>query len=132
MDAEKRRLEQEGLKDQRAKTKELERKLADLLSEFEYQAREAVAAVQDRAAQQKLSKDAERRISKLRREFKDSFNSTVVAHTSGADAGDENAQPHMVKHVSVGDTRETQIAGQRPRSFSASSTTTISRCRWDC
>ena len=31
--------------------------------------------------------DAERRIAKLRREFREEFNQTVVAHTTGADAG---------------------------------------------
>ena len=44
-------------------------------------------AVQERAAALKLSKDAERRIAKLRREFKDQFDTTVVAHSTGADAG---------------------------------------------
>jgi hypothetical protein len=36
-------------------------------------------------------KDAERRISKLRREFREQFDSTVVAHASGADQGDPHA-----------------------------------------
>ncbi|MEO8727510.1 MAG: endonuclease MutS2 [Acidobacteriaceae bacterium] len=112
VDAEKKRLELEGLKEQRQRTKELERKLGDLLHEFEYQAREAVNAVQERAAQQKLSKDAERRISKLRREFSESFNSTVVAHTTGADKNDEHAQPHIVKHVSVGDSVKLKSLGK--------------------
>ena len=49
--------------------------------------------MQDRAAAQKLSKDAERRIAKLRREFREQFDSTVVAHTTGADRGDPDAQP---------------------------------------
>jgi DNA mismatch repair protein MutS2 len=62
-----------------------------------------VNAVQDRAQAQKLSKDAERRIAKMRREFREQFDSTVVAHTTGADNGDPNAQQHIVKHVSVGD-----------------------------
>ena len=72
---------------------EMEKKLDALLRDFEYHAREAVNAVQDRAAAQKLSKDAERRIAKLRREFREQFDSTVVAHTTGADQGDPNAQP---------------------------------------
>ena len=65
--------------------------------------RETVRAIEDRAAQQKLSKEAERRILRLRREFQESFNQTVVAHRSGADQGDANAQPHVVKHVAAGD-----------------------------
>jgi len=65
--------------------------------------RENVRAVQDRAAQQKLTKEAERRINRLRREFQESFNQTVVAHRSGADQGDASAQPHLLKHIAVGD-----------------------------
>ena len=50
------------MKEQRQQVREMEKKLERLLSDFEYQAREAVNAVQERAAAQKLSKDAERRI----------------------------------------------------------------------
>jgi DNA mismatch repair protein MutS2 len=98
------RLAAEGRREQHDKVRALEGKLDSLLKDFEFHAREAVAAVQDRAAALKLSKDAERRIAKLRREFKEQFNQTVVAHTTGADRGDEAAQPHVVKRVSVGDT----------------------------
>ena len=60
-------------------------------------------AIEDRAAQQKLSKEAERRITRLRREFQESFNQTVVAHRTGADQGDANAQPHILRHIAAGD-----------------------------
>jgi DNA mismatch repair protein MutS2 len=100
---EKSRLELEGLREQRDKIRELERKLESVLRDFEYHAREAVSAIQDKAAAQKLSKDAERRVAKLRREFREQFDSTVVAHTSGADRDDPNAQPQVVKYVSQGD-----------------------------
>src|SRR5208283_2093972 len=73
------------------------------LKDFEFQMRETVKAIEDRAGQQKLSKEAERRIQRLRREFQESFNQTVVAQRTGADQGDLNAQPHIVKHVSAGD-----------------------------
>jgi DNA mismatch repair protein MutS2 len=96
-------LEIEGRKEQREKLRELEKKVDSLLHEFEYRVREAVNAVQDRAQAQKLSKDAERRIAKMRREFREQFDSTVVAHSTGADKGDPNAQQHIVKKVSVGD-----------------------------
>jgi len=109
---EKSRLEFEGLKDQRQQVRELEKKLENLLREFEYQAREAVNAVQDRAAAQKISKDAERRITRLRREFKEQFDSTVVAHRTGADRGDPNARPGEVKHVSEGDTVRLKSLGR--------------------
>jgi DNA mismatch repair protein MutS2 len=65
--------------------------------------RETVRAIEDRVGQQKLSKEAERRILRLRREFQESFNQTVVAHRTGADVGDANAQPHVLKHIAVGD-----------------------------
>src|SRR6202451_3105537 len=100
VEREKARLAAEGKKEQQAKIKEMEKKLESLLRDFEYHARESISAVQDRAAAQKLSKDAERRISKLRREFREQFDSTIVAHTSGADQGDPHAQPRLVKHVS--------------------------------
>ncbi len=67
--------------EQQAKVREMEKKLESVLRDFEYHAREAVSAVQERAAAQKLSKDAERRIAKLRREFREQFDSTVVAHS---------------------------------------------------
>src|SRR6266852_2834959 len=57
---EKSRLELEGLREQREKIREMERKLDSVLRDSEYHAREAVSAIQDKAAAQKLSKDAER------------------------------------------------------------------------
>jgi DNA mismatch repair protein MutS2 len=93
----------------------MEKKLETLLRDFEYHAREAVNAVQDRAAAQKLSKDAERRIAKLRREFREQFDSTVVAHSTGADKNDPNAQPQLVKHVSEGDTVKLKSTGRSAR-----------------
>jgi DNA mismatch repair protein MutS2 len=109
---EKSRLAAEGKKEQQAKIKEMEKKLESLLRDFEYHARETVNAIQDRAAAQKLSKDAERRISKLRREFREQFDSAVVAHSTGADRGDPNAQPQVVKHVSEGDTVKLKSVGR--------------------
>ena len=112
---EKKRLEAEGRKDQQAKVREMEKKLESVLRDFEYHAREAVNAVQDRAAAQKLSKDAERRIAKLRREFREQFDSTVVAHSTGADQGDPHAQPQVVKHVLEGDTVKLKSTGRTAR-----------------
>jgi DNA mismatch repair protein MutS2 len=103
LNQERKRLEREGDVELRNRTRELEQKLASLMKEFEFQMRENVRAIEDRAAQQKLSKEAERRINRLRREFQESFNQTVVAHRTGADAGDLNAQPHVVRHVAQGD-----------------------------
>jgi DNA mismatch repair protein MutS2 len=112
LEREKASLASEGKKEQQTKIKEMEKKLETLLRDFEYQVREMVNAVQDRAAAQKLSKDAERRIAKLRREFREQFDSSVVAHATGADQGDPDAQPRVVKHVSEGDTVKLKSVGR--------------------
>jgi DNA mismatch repair protein MutS2 len=103
LNQERARLAREGDVELRNRTRELETKLASLLKDFEFQMRETVRAVEDRAGQQKLSKEAERRILRLRREFQESFNQTVVAHRTGADVGDADAQPHILKHIAAGD-----------------------------
>jgi DNA mismatch repair protein MutS2 len=112
LEREKSHLATEGRKEQQAKIREMEKKLEALFRDFEYHAREAVTAVQDRAAAQKLSKDAERRIAKMRREFREQFDATVVADATGADRGDPNAQPSLVKHVSEGDTVKLKSMGR--------------------
>jgi DNA mismatch repair protein MutS2 len=112
LEREKSRLATEGRKEQQAKVREMEGKLEALFRDFEYHARETVNALQDRAAAQKLSKEAERRIAKMRREFREQFDSTVVAHASGADRGDPNAQPSLVKHVTEGDTVKLKSLGR--------------------
>ncbi len=103
LNVERKRLEREGDAEVHNRVRELEAKLASLLKDFEFQMRENVRAVEDRASQQKLSKEAERRITRLRREFQESFNQAVVAHRTGADQGDANAQPHLLRHVAPGD-----------------------------
>ena len=112
LEKEKARLATEGKREQQFKIRELEKKLESVLRDFEYHAREAVNAVQEKAAAQKVSKEAERRIAKLRREFREQFDSTVVAHASGADQGDPHAQPQVVKQVSEGDTVRLKSTGR--------------------
>jgi DNA mismatch repair protein MutS2 len=115
VEREKQRLAVEGRRDQQTKVREMETKLESVLHDFEYHAREAVNAIQDRAAAQKLSKDAERRIAKLRREFREQFDATVVAHSTGADQGDPHAQPQVVKHVLEGDMVKLKSTGRPAR-----------------
>ncbi len=115
LDRERLRLAAEGKREQQEKTRELEKKLEVLLRDFEYHAREAVTAVQDRAAAQKVSKEAERRIAKLRRDFREQFDSAVVAHVSGADRGDPHAEPQLLKHVSEGDLVKLKSVGRNAR-----------------
>jgi len=109
---ERNRLATEGMKEWRAKVRELEQKLQSLLKDFEYQARETVRSIDDRAAQQKLSKHAEQRIARLRREFQESFNAAVVADKTGADKGDQHARPHLVRNISAGDTVKLRTLGR--------------------
>jgi DNA mismatch repair protein MutS2 len=115
LERERSRLAVEGKREQQDNVKALEKKLDALFRDFEYHARETVSAVQDRAAAQKLSKDAERRIAKLRREFREQFDSTVVAHVTGADRGDPNAQPRVVEQVSEGDYVKLKSVGRNAR-----------------
>jgi len=112
LEKEKVYLAAEGKKEQQAKIREMEKKLESVLRDFEYHAREQVNAIQDKAAAQKVSKDAERRVAKLRREFREQFDSTVVAHASGADQGDPHAEPQVVKYVSQGDTVKLKSTGR--------------------
>jgi DNA mismatch repair protein MutS2 len=112
LEKEKKHLATEGRKEQQSRIREMETKLETLFRDFEYQARESVNAIQEKAAAQKLSKDAERRIAKMRREFREQFDSTLVAHNTGADRGDPNARPSLVKHVSEGDTIKLKSMGR--------------------
>src|SRR5271166_6483591 len=112
LEQEKTFLAAEGRKEQQAKLREMEKKLESVLRDFEYHAREAVNAIQDKAAAQKVAKDAERKIAKLRREFREEFDSIVVAHASGGDQGDPHAEPQVVKYVSQGDTVKLKSTGR--------------------
>jgi DNA mismatch repair protein MutS2 len=112
LERQKAHLAAEGKREHQAKVREMEKKLESVLRDFEYHAREAVNALQDKAAAQKISKDAERRVARLRREFREQFDSTVVAHASGADQGDPHAQPQVVKQVSEGDSVKLKSTGR--------------------
>ncbi len=111
LERERQRLASDGLKEQKQRLRELEQKVESLLRDFEYRVRETVNAVQERAAASKLSREAERRIARMRREFREQFDQVIVAHTTGADRGDEHAQPHIVP-VLEGDTVKLKSLGQ--------------------
>ncbi len=112
VERERQRLEAEGLKEWKAKVRELEQQLAALIKDFEFRMREAVKAIDDRMQQQKLSREAERRIARLRREFSEQFNATAVAQHTGADKGDPQAQPHVVRRVTAGDSVRLKSLGR--------------------
>jgi DNA mismatch repair protein MutS2 len=109
---ERHRLEREGRQEQQRKVQEMEGKLSSLLKAFEAQVREVLRGIEDRSAQQKVAKQAERGLAKLRREFREQVDATVVAHQTGADRGDPNAQPHIVRNVKVGDTVKLRSLGK--------------------
>jgi len=112
---EKIRLETEGRAEQKARTKELEAKLNSLIEDFAYQLRETVKAIDDKTLAQKIARDSATRIARLRREFSEQFNSTVVAHNTGADKADPNAQPHIPKGIKVGDLVKLKSLGRQAR-----------------
>ncbi len=112
---EKLRLETEGRTEQKARTKELEAKLNSLIEDFEYQLREIVKAIDDKSLAKKIQRDSLTTISRARREFSEQFNSTVVAHTSGADKNDPAAQPHLPKGIKIGDFVKLKSLGRQAR-----------------
>ena len=112
---EKARVEVEGRVEQKARTKELEAKLNSLIEDFAYQLRETVKEIDDKAVAKKISRDSELRISRLRREFSEQFNSTVVAHVNRADKNDPAAQPHIPKGIKVGDLVKLKSLGRQAR-----------------
>ncbi len=74
------RLQQEGRAEQQTHTRELERRLKDLLEVFEAQLRDTVKAIDDKTVAQKIARDAALRVARLKREFSQRFQSTVAAH----------------------------------------------------
>jgi len=112
---EKARVEVEGRVEQKARTKELEVKLNSLIEDFAYQLRETVKAIDDKTVAQKIARDSAARIARLRREFSEQFNSTVVAHNTGADKNDPAAQPHVPKGIKVGDLIKLKSLGRQAR-----------------
>jgi DNA mismatch repair protein MutS2 len=110
LDREKQQLATEGRKEQQTKIREMEKKLETLFRDFEYHAREAVNAVQDRAAAQKLSKDAERqaapRISRAVR-----FHRGGLRHRRRSRRSSRPAHPGETRRRRR--YRETQIHGPR-------------------
>jgi DNA mismatch repair protein MutS2 len=112
---ERAKLEIEGRVEQKARTKELETKLNSLIGDFEYQLKETVKAIDDKTLSQKIARDSALRMSRLRREFSEQFNSTVVAHNTGADKKDPAAQPHIPRGVKVGDLVKLKSLGRQAR-----------------
>jgi DNA mismatch repair protein MutS2 len=112
-------LELEGRAEQKARTRELEAKLKSLIDDVEFQLKEIVKGIGDKTVAQKIQRDSATRIARARREFSEQFNSTVVAHTTGADKGDPAAQPHLagrgIAGIKVGDRVRLKSLGREAR-----------------
>jgi len=113
------RLETEGRAEQKARTKELEAKLNALIADFEYQLRETVKAIDDKAVGKKIAREAGSALARVRREFAEQFNSAVVAHTTGADRNDPAVQAGgrgvTQKSIKVGDVVKLKSLGREAR-----------------
>jgi DNA mismatch repair protein MutS2 len=109
-------LDLEGRAEQKARTRELEAKLTTLIADFEYQLRESVKAIDDKAVAKKIARDAGTTIARAKREFAAEFQQTVLAHTTGADKGDVAAgRVATVRAVKVGDTVKLKSLGREGR-----------------
>jgi DNA mismatch repair protein MutS2 len=113
------RLETQGRAEQRAQTKELEVKLNSLIGGFEAQLRETVKAIDDKAVAKKIAREAGSAVARVKREFAAEFNSTVVAHTTGADKNDPavqvGGQRVALRAVKVGDLVKLKSLGREAR-----------------
>jgi DNA mismatch repair protein MutS2 len=97
------RLEQEGRAEQQARTRELERQLKGLIEDFESQLRDTVKAIDDKTVAQKIARDSALRIARLKREFSEQFQTTVVAHNAPAQSEAEKKAADRRRDPKVGD-----------------------------
>jgi len=85
------RLDIEGRAEQKARVRELESKLESLMQDFATQIKDTVKAIDDKALAQKISRDADLRLARAKREFSEQFKGTIVAHNTGADKHPDRA-----------------------------------------
>ncbi len=97
------RLEQEGRAEQQARTRELERQLKTLIEDFEAQLRDTVKAIDDKTVAQKIARDSALRIARLKREFSEQFQTTVVAHTASSKPEREKRAAERQREPKTGD-----------------------------
>ncbi len=97
------RLEQEARAEQQARTRELERQLKALIEDFESQLRDTVKAIDDKTVAQKIARDSALRIARLKREFSEQFQTTVVAHNAPPQSEAERQAAQRQREPKVGD-----------------------------
>lgn len=111
---EKLRLEVEGKAEQKAQTRLLGEKLETLIRDFEAQLRDTVKAIDDKTVAQKIARASALRVATLRREFSEQFQSTVLAHNTGADK-DEAKQADRQREPQQGDLVRLKSLGREGR-----------------
>jgi DNA mismatch repair protein MutS2 len=79
LDQREKELAREWEKRETAKLKELERRTEQALARFEEQARETIGKMAQTADRRKAEQDAQRRVSKAKREMREDFQTTVLA-----------------------------------------------------
>lgn len=79
-------LQQEGRAEQKARTREFERQLEELIKDFEAQIKDTVKAIDDKTVAQKIARDSALRTARLRREFSEQFQTAVLSHNAEANA----------------------------------------------
>ncbi len=100
---ERMRLEQEGRVEQQARTRELEKQLKSLIEDFESQLRDTVKAIDDKTVAQKIARDSALRIARLKREFSEQFQTTVVAHNAPSQTEAEKKAANRQREPKMGD-----------------------------
>jgi DNA mismatch repair protein MutS2 len=108
------RLEVEGRAEQKLRTRELAEKLDALIKDLEAQMRETVKAIDDKTVAQKVARESALRVARLRREFSEQFQATVVAHTTGADKPDAAANKAQ-REPRAGDIVQLRSLGREAR-----------------
>jgi DNA mismatch repair protein MutS2 len=101
---ERMRLEVEGKKEQQALTRALGNELSELIKDFESQLRDTVKSIGDKTVAQKIAKDSALRMARLKREFSEKFQSTVVAHAESTDPAAKQTNADRHRDPQVGDT----------------------------
>src|SRR5437667_4005717 len=87
LEREKKTLAHEWEKREAAKLKELERRTDQALARFEEQARDTIERLGQSSERRKAEQDAQRRISKTKRELREDFQTTVLATQNDAREG---------------------------------------------
>ncbi len=82
LNSERLHVQQEGRAEQKARTRELERQLEALIKDFESQIKDTVKAIDDKTVAQKIARESALRMARLRREFSEQFQTTVLAHNT--------------------------------------------------